>query len=304
MTISVNRVVLPPAFPDHTQLPDFDGTFVKNFQEHPQSLILTDSLGQILQQRHPDGQYAIGQDCGIYWRETEPPEKGAEAPDWFYVPNVPPNLDGQIRRSYVLWREHIAPLIALEFASGNGDEERDSLRDSFASRTPLSRSDEGMVTKPGKFWVYERVMRIPYYGIYQVNNGRLEVYRLIDGYYQLLELNQRGHFPIAPLGVELGLWQGSYQNQTMLWLRWWDEEGNLLLIGDERAELERLRGDQQRERAEQERLRAESAEQARQAEFQARRDAIPRLLGMGLSAEQVAEALSLSVEEVMENAGE
>jgi Uma2 family endonuclease len=289
MTQSVDRVVLPPAFPDHTQLPESDGTFVKNFQEHPQSLILTDSIGQILQQRHPDGQYAIGQDCGIYWRETEPAEQGAEAPDWFYVPNVPPNIDGQIRRSYVLWREHIAPLIALEFASGNGDEERD--------RTPLSRTDEGVVTKPGKFWVYERVMRIPYYGIYQVNNGRLEVYRLIDGYYQLLELNQRGHFPIAPLGVELGLWQGSYQNQTMLWLRWWDEEGNLLLIGDERAELERLRGEQQRERA-------ESAEQARQAEFQARRDAIPRLLGMGLSAEQVAEALSLSVEEVTENAGE
>ena len=293
MTQSVDRVVLPPAFGDHTQLPDSDGTFVKNFQEHPQSLILTDSIGQILQERHPDGQYAIGQDCGIYWRETEPAEQGAEAPDWFYVPNVPPNIDGQIRRSYVLWREHIAPLIALEFASGNGDEERD--------RTPLSRTDEGVVTKPGKFWVYERVMRIPYYGIYQVNNGRLEVYRLIDGYYQLLELNQRGHFPIAPLGVELGLWQGSYQNQTMLWLRWWDEEGNLLLIGDERAELERLRGEQQRERAEQERLRAESAEQARQAEFQARRDAIPRLLGMGLSAEQVAEALSLSVEEVSQN---
>jgi len=294
MTTSVNRVVLPPAFGDHTQLPDSDGTFVKNFQEHPQSLILTDSIGQILQQRHPDGQYAIGQDCGIYWRETEPAEQGAEAPDWFYVPNVPPNLDGQIRRSYVLWREHIAPLIALEFASGNGDEERDC--------TPLSRTDEGVVTKPGKFWVYERVMRIPYYGIYQVNNGRLEVYRLIDGYYQLLELNQRGHFPIAPLGVELGLWQGSYQNQTMLWLRWWDEEGNLLLIGDERAQLERLRGEQQRERAEQERLRAESAEQSRQAEFQARRDAIPRLLGMGLSAEQVAEALGLSVEEVAEDA--
>jgi len=294
MTTSVNRVVLPPAFGDHTQLPDSDGTFVKNFQEHPQSLILTDSIGQILQERHPNGQYAIGQDCGIYWRETEPAEQGAEVPDWFYVPNVPPNIDGQIRRSYVLCREHIASLIALEFASGNGDEERDSLGDSFASRTPLSRTHEGVVTKPGKFWVYERVMRIPYYGIYQVNNGRLEVYRLIDGYYQLLELNQRGHFSIAPLGVELGLWQGSYQNQTMLWLRWWDEEGNLLLIGDERAELERLRGEQQRERA-------ESAEQARQAEFQVRRDAIPRLLGMGLSAEQVAEALSLSVEEVSQN---
>ncbi|MEG4520303.1 MULTISPECIES: hypothetical protein [unclassified Microcoleus] len=40
---------------------------------------------------------------------------------------------------------------------------------------------------------------------------------------------------IAPIGVELGLWQGSSQNQTMLWLRWWDTEDNLLLTGAERA---------------------------------------------------------------------
>jgi hypothetical protein len=68
MTQSINQLELPPAFPDHTQLPESDGTFVKNFQEHPQSIILTDSLGPVLQQLHPDGQYAIGQDCGIYWR--------------------------------------------------------------------------------------------------------------------------------------------------------------------------------------------------------------------------------------------
>lgn len=284
MTQSVDpSVLLPPPFPDHTQLPESDGTFVKNFQEHPQSLILTDSIGPVLQGLHPDGQYAIGQDCGIYWRETEPPEKGAEAPDWFYVPNVPPKLDGQIRRSYVLWREFISPLIALEFASGNGEEERD--------QTPLSRSTEGEVTKPGKFWVYERIIGIPYYGIYEINNGKLEVYKLDGGRYQKLRPNERGRYPIPPLGVELGLWQGSYQNQTQVWLRWWDEQGNLLLIGDERAELERSRAEQERQRAEQEQQRAQSAEQAQ-------RDAIPRLLAMGLSVEQVAEALSLSVEEV------
>jgi predicted transposase YdaD len=68
------------------------------------------------------------------------------------------------------------------------------------------------------------------------------------------------------------LWHGSYQNQTQLWLRWWDQEGNLLLIGAERAELAQ----------------------------QAQRDAIPRLLAMGLSVEQVAQALSLAVEEVQQ----
>jgi Uma2 family endonuclease len=106
MSQSLNATGLPPAFPDRTQLPESDGTFAKNFQEHPQSILLTDSLESTLQTLHPDGQYAIGQDSGIYWRETDPPERGAEAPDWFYVPNVPPLLDGEIRRSYVLWREY------------------------------------------------------------------------------------------------------------------------------------------------------------------------------------------------------
>lgn len=45
----------------------------------------------------------------------------------------------------------------------------------------------------------------------------------------------------------------------------------------------------------------DEAEQARQAAEQARQNAIPRLLGMGLSAEQVALALGLSMEEVTGN---
>ncbi|NEP61633.1 MAG: Uma2 family endonuclease, partial [Symploca sp. SIO2G7] len=136
--------ILPTSGPDHTQLPESDGTFVKNFAEHPQSILLTDSIEPVLERIHPDGQYAIGQDCGIYWRLTEPAYKGAEAPDWFYVPGVPPNLDGETRRSYVMWKEIIPPLIALEFASGDGSEERD--------QTPLSNTEEGEVSKPGKYW--------------------------------------------------------------------------------------------------------------------------------------------------------
>lgn len=269
MTQTTEKIVLPSPLPDHTQLPEEDGTFVKNFQEHPQSIILTDSIGPVLQGLHPDGQYAIGQDCGIYWRETDPLEKGAEAPDWFYVPNVPPTLGNQIRRSYVLWREFIAPMIVLEFASGDGSEERDT--------TPLSYSEVGTTQRPGKFWVYERIMRIPFYGIYEINSGRLEVYNLNNGSYQLLLPNDRGHYAIGPIGVELGLWQGSYQNQTLMWLRWWDSDGNLLLTGTEQAAVEQQRAN---------------------TEAQARRDAIPRLLGMGLNPEQVAEALGLSVDEV------
>ena len=116
MTIAQSPPTL--SLPDHTQLPESDGTFVKNFQEHPQSLLLTSSIRPVLEQLHPDGRYCIGQDSGIYWRSIDPPERGAEAPDWFYVPNVAPLLDGKYRRSYVMWKEIVAPLIAIEFVSG------------------------------------------------------------------------------------------------------------------------------------------------------------------------------------------
>ena len=213
--------------PDHTQLPDSDGTFVKNWQKHPQSILLTDSIKLVLEGLHPDSQYCIGQDLGIYWRLTDPPEKGAEAPDWFYVTNVPPTLEGKTRRSYVLWKEYVAPLIVIEFVCGDGSEERDN--------TPPSQGEGGNV---GKFWVYEQAIRVPSYGIYEVAKAQVEVYHLIDNTYQLMQANERGHYPIAPMGVELGIWQGFYQN-ALPWLRWCDAQGNLLLTGEERAVIER-----------------------------------------------------------------
>ncbi len=144
-----------------------------------------------------------------------------------------------------MWREIIAPLLAIEFVSGNGDEERD--------QTPFT----------GKFWIYEHAIRIPYYAIYEVNPGRVEVYHLIDHRYELLAANERGHYSIGPIGVELGIWQGHYLNADLPWLRWWDADGNLLPTGDERAEQERVR-------AEQEHLARVAAEQSVEQERQAR----------------------------------
>ncbi len=223
MTIAQSQPRL--TLPDHTQLPESNGTFAKNFQEHPQSLLLTSAIRPVLAQLHPDGQYCIGQDCGIYWRLTDPPERGAECPDWFYVPNVSPLLEGAMRRSYVMWKEIIAPLIAIEFVSGDGTEERDT--------TSPFAGDEA---KAGKFWVYEQAIRIPFYAIYEVEQAAVTVYELVAHRYQPVATNQRGHYPIAPMGVELGIWPGQSGNQTLPWLRWWDRNGKLLLTGEERAD--------------------------------------------------------------------
>jgi Uma2 family endonuclease len=265
---------------DHTQLPESDGTFVKNFQEHPQSIVLTSSITPVLEKLHPDGRYCIGQDSGIYWKLTEPPEKGAEAPDWFYVPNVPPLLKGKYRRSYVMWKELVPPLLAIEFVFGNGSEERD---DSPPPEDPNEIDPKtGEKKKAGKFWVYEQAVKIPFYAIYEESKAAVEVYHLVNGRYQLIKPNDRGHYPIPPMGIELGI-QYDQEEPPVPWLRFWDADGNLLLTGGERADVEKearlhaelaqrqaelaqqqaeLIANQERSIAEQERLAKQNAEAA------------------------------------------
>ena len=209
--------------PDHTQLPETDGSIVTNFDEPPQRQILTDSITPWLGRLHQDGQYAIGQDNGIYWRLTNPPLDGCKAPDWFYVPDVPPLLDGKMRRSYVLWQEFETPAVILEFASGDGSEERDRTQ------------------QKGKFWVYERAIRAPYYGIFSLEDSSLEVFHLVGNRYQRMTPNASGRYLIEPLGLELGTWDGAYCGRpTRTWLRWFEPNGAILPHGHEARDAAEL----------------------------------------------------------------
>lgn len=228
----------PLILPGHLDLPESDGTFVKNLREHPQSILITESILPVLWTIHPDGRFAIGQDSGIYYREADPVTQGAKAPDWFYVPNVPSNLDGQYRRSYVLWKELVPPRIVLEFVSDQGDEEYD--------RTPLT----------GKFWVYEQVIHAAFYGIFIVSTGEFELFHLVEGHFLPVIPNDRGHFPIPEMGVEIGVWNGFFLNEVAPWLRWFDAEGKMLLTGREQSIVEMQRADIQTQRAESEAVRA------------------------------------------------
>jgi Uma2 family endonuclease len=252
--VFMTRLVPPlPAgqrLPDHKDLPETDGSIVQNFQELPQSMLLTGVMRPVLTRLRPDGQFTIGHDSGIYYRQTEPPLDGCKAPDWFCVLDVPPLLNGEVRRSYVLWQEHVPPVLVIEFVSGDGSEERDT--------TP----------ETGKFWVYERAVGAPYYAIYEVDPGRVELFRLVDGRYERVEANERGHFPVEPLGVELGIWQGVYQSLDLPWLRCWDQNGVLLPSLEERIDAEKQRAEAHQQRADAERQRAEQEKQRGDAERQ------------------------------------
>lgn len=66
------------------------------------------------------------------------------------------------------------------------------------------------------------------------------MYRLDDsGQYRLQAPDGNNRYWIAQINLFLGLWQGTRENRTGYWLRWWDEQGELLLWGAEMVERER-----------------------------------------------------------------
>lgn len=247
------RVPTDPAdWPTHLDLPETDGKPVENTFEHPQAALLSDVLGPVLRGLHPDGNYLVGAGSGIYWYNAKPdPLDGCKAPDWFYVPNVPPLLDGEPRRSYVHYRERANPLLVVEFVSGNGNDERD--------REPVT----------GKFWVYEHAIAATFYLIWDTPRGEFEVYELVRGGYQRLAPDEHGRVFVRDMGVAFGVWRGEYHNCTLDWLRAWDRDGNLLPTAADRAEVEKGRAEDERKRAEAEKQRAE-AEKQRAEKFAAR----------------------------------
>ena len=138
----------------------------------------------------------------------------------------------------------------------------------------------------GKFFYYEQILQIPNYGIFEPDRGVLELYRLnAEKKYQLEAANAQGLFWIPEMELFLGVWQGQRENRNSHWLRWWDEQGNLLLWGTERVAQEQQRTEMERQRAEAESQRAETESQRAGAESQRSARLVAQLRAMGIEPE-------------------
>ena len=145
---------LPDHLPGHLELPEENGEIVENFRELPQSLLLSSAIWPVLERIHPDRHFAVGQIAESTGGSPTLPREGRSPRIGFMCPAFPPDLDGHYRRSYVLWKEHIAPAVIIEYASGDGTEERD--------RTPHE----------GKFWIYEQAVHGGLLRHHRGGNGR------------------------------------------------------------------------------------------------------------------------------------
>jgi len=194
----------------------------------------------------PDRIFAAG-DLNLYYDVHHP--LWHKRPDWFAVLGVARLYEERdLRLSYVVWQEGVTPYIVVELLSP-GTEKED-----------LGKTLRDVKQPPPKWEVYEQILHIPYYVIYDRYSGQLQAFAQSGSRYRQLELpEQRLWLPESQLG--LGLWSGVYQNTEYHWLRWYDAHHRWIPTAAERMEQERLSAAQERQRAEQEKQRAEQEKQ-------------------------------------------
>jgi uncharacterized protein YecT (DUF1311 family) len=71
-----------------------------------------------------------------------------------------------------------------------------------------------------------------------------------DWHYEPIAPNEQGWLWSKVLGAYMGTWQGKLYGRQQAWLRLYDAEGNLVLLGEEREAIARAQTEQARQRAE------------------------------------------------------
>jgi Uma2 family endonuclease len=213
-------------------------------------------------------QIFIASDLNLYYDPRHP--QWYKRPDWFAVVGVSRLYEQQdLRLSYVTWQEGVNPFVVVELLSP-GTEQED-----------LGQTLREVNQPPTKWEVYEQILRVPYYFVFNRYTDRLQAFGLVTGRYQALPIEgQRLWLEEVQLG--LGLWQGSYQGIERLWLRWYSVAGDWISTPAELAEQERQRAEQERQRAEQERQRAEQERQRAEQERQRAEQLAARLRALGI----------------------
>ena len=205
----------------------------------------------------PRSNYVIASDLNLYYDSKHP--LWYKRPDWFLVLGAKRSqTQQQLRWSYVIWQEHVSPFLVVELASP-GTEDED-----------LGRTERKDKAPPTKWAVYEDILQIPYYIIYDRYENQLRAFVLRSGKYEELALTERRLW-LEELGLGLGLWPGKYEGVEGLWLRFYDEAGEWVPTPAERAEQERQAKERERQAKERER-QAKEREQQRATLAEAERD--------------------------------
>ena len=217
-------------------------------------------------------------------------------PDWFFA--LAPRLyQGLVARSsYVMWEELVSPTVVIEFLSP-GTEAEDL--GPFV-RNHRRRRGSKLGKPPAKFVVYEKILKIPNYIVFDNATKRLRFFRLTgDCYEEQVVSPNNPRLWVPELNLGLGLTLSTVRGFTNSWLRWCDAEGNFFPTPAEAYQAETTAAQAETTAAQAEAADAIARLNAAQQESnQQQTRSILRMLDMGIAVEQIAEILGVSVEAV------
>ncbi len=167
--------------------------------------------------------YAAG-NLSIYYSPRQKKSEDFRGPDFFVVLGT----DRKTRKSWVVWDEDGQyPHVIVEIISPT-----------------TAKTDRGL-----KKELYQNKFRTPDYFWFDPYTLEFAGFHLLDGKYQPLEVNQKGHLWSEQLGLYLGIHDGL--------LRYFTPAGELVPTPEESAEYEAQRAEHETEKAEREAQKAE-----------------------------------------------
>jgi Uma2 family endonuclease len=217
-----------------------DGAEMESNRHRIAMTVLIRSLEQGFAHRND---FFVGGNMFIYYSVKQVRNQDFRGPDFFAVLGV----DGTTsRQGWVVWDENGRyPDVILELLSPS-----------------TAHEDIGK-----KKDIYEQVFRTPDYFVFDpFEPNSLQGWHLDNNQrYQPLVPDERGWLWCETLGFWLGTWEGTVDRETAVWVRFFDESGNLVLLPEEAAQQQAEAAQQQAEAAQQQ---AEIAQQQAERERQ------------------------------------
>ncbi|HEX3555159.1 MAG TPA: Uma2 family endonuclease [Thermoanaerobaculia bacterium] len=213
-----------------------DGEPLESNWHVDQITLLKESIKQLMKGRGR-GDYFVGGNMFVYYSIEQARQVKVDVdagindrrhyrgPDVFYVGGV----ERRKREFWVVWEEgYRYPEVIVELLS------------------PSTAKIDRTVKKD----LYAGTFRTPEYFYYDPDKVKLDGFRLAGQSYRPIVPNAQGRLVSERLGVELGLWQGVYQENPDTWVRLFHPDGRLVPSADERAAAAEARADAERQRAE------------------------------------------------------
>jgi Uma2 family endonuclease len=224
---------LAPA-PDISHIVIEDDQPVDNFRSEKQQRLLTEVLYSSWVNPTGSERFIVAANVGVFYSIGLPPL----VPDVFLSldTSMPDDWREKKHRTYFTWEFGKAPDVVIEIVSNREGKELGSKLQDYAR------------------------MAVGYYAVFDplqlLGTQILRTYQLAVRHYIEME-----SFWLEEVGLGLTLWEGVFEGKQDIWLRWCDNDGNILPTGAERAQQAEQLAQQAQQQALISEQRAETAEQ-------------------------------------------